>query len=139
MHACAFDWPKQTFKIYFKILHISPVTMTCAEAQLCCQTTLRHIWGLDACMHIWLAGTNSQNWCCFLHIFPQGENDFWRAMPPDYLGTFSSTLCQIWSLEEAILWQQHISKMHMGIVNVLFCSIFVPFHFFLLWHWLSHL
>ena len=37
MHA--FDWPKQTVKIY--MLSISPRTMTCAE--LCSQTTWGHI------------------------------------------------------------------------------------------------
>ena len=62
------------------------------------------------------------------------ENDLCRAMLPDCLGTVSSTLCQITALKEAI--GLHVCDntifLKWGIVNVPFCSIYVPFHFYLI-------
>ena len=63
------------------------------------------------------------------------ENDLCRAMLPDIdcLGTLSSTLCQISALKEAIGYYVYDISIFLkwGILNVLFCSIFVPFHFYL--------
>ena len=58
------------------------------------------IWVLYACINIWLARTNRQNWVEYLNF--ACKNDLCRAMLPDYLGTLSSTLCQISALKEAI-------------------------------------
>ena len=56
-----------------------------------------------------------------------------QSMVPDCLGTLSSTLCQISALKEAI--GQYVYDISIflkwGILNVPFCSIFVPFHFYL--------
>ena len=62
------------------------------------------------------------------------ENDLCRAMLPDCLGTLSSTLCQIAALKEAIGYYvcDNTIFLKWGIVNVPFCSIFVPFHFYLI-------
>ena len=75
---------------------------------------------------------NSQNWGKYSPYFPC-ENDLCRAMLPDKLGTFSSTLCQIWSLEKANGYYVYDISIFLkwGISNVPFCSIFVPFHFYL--------
>ena len=63
------------------------------------------------------------------------ENDLCRAMLPDCLGTLSSTLCQISALKEAIGSYVYDNTIFLiikgGILNVPFCSIFVPFHFYL--------
>ena len=55
-------------------------------------------------------------------------------MLPDCLGTLSSTLCQIAALKEAIGYYvcDNTIFLKWGIVNVPFCSIFVPFHFYLI-------
>ena len=54
-------------------------------------------------------------------------------MLPDCLGTLSSTLCQIAALKEAIgYYVYNTIFLKWGIVNVPFCSIFVPFHFYLI-------
>ena len=53
---------------------------------------------------------------------------------PDCLGTLSSNLCQISALKEAIGYVYDISiYLKWGILSdtVPFCSIFVPFHFYL--------
>ena len=54
-------------------------------------------------------------------------------MLPDCLGTLSSTLCQISALKEAIDSSVCDDTIFLkwGIVNVPFCSIYVPFHFYL--------
>ena len=135
-----------------------PITMTCAE--LCCQTSWGHIpqlfakFGTErrhlrrvksakysqkpsfrAC--IWLAGANSQKWVQYSPHFPF-ENDLCGAILPDYLGTFSSALCQIWALEEAIGYSVYDISLFLkwGISNVPFCSILNIYHFIfiLLWH-----
>ena len=53
---------------------------------------------------------------------------------PDCLGTLSSNLCQISAFKKAI--GQYVCDntifLKWGIVNVPFCSIFVPFHFYLI-------
>ena len=53
---------------------------------------------------------------------------------PDCLGTLSSTLCQISALKEAIGSYVYDNTIFLkwGILNVPFCSIFVPFHFYLI-------
>ena len=50
---------------------------------------------------------------------------------PDCLGTLSSTLCQISALNEAIGYCVYDNTIFLkwGILNVPFCSMFVPFHF----------
>ena len=55
-------------------------------------------------------------------------------MVPDCLGTLSSTLCQISALKEAIGSYVYDNTIFLkwGILNVPFCSIFVPFHFYLI-------
>ena len=65
-------------------------------------------------------------------FFPS-ENDLCIALLPDYLGTYSSNLCQILALKEAIGYYVYdiIIFLKWGILNVPFCSIFVPFHFYL--------
>ena len=57
------------------------------------------------------------------------ENGLCRAMLPDCLGTLSSTLCQISALKEVY---DNTIFLKWGILNVPFCSIFVPFHFYLI-------
>ena len=54
-------------------------------------------------------------------------------MLPDCLETVSSTLCQISALKEAIGYFVYDISIFVnwGILNVQFCSIFVPFHFYL--------
>ena len=66
------------------------------------------------------------------NIFPC-ENNLCRAMLPDCLGTLSSTLCQISALKGAIGLNVYDISIFLkwGILNVPFCSIFVPFHFYL--------
>ena len=61
------------------------------------------------------------------------KNDLCRAMLPDCLETLSSVLCQISAFREAIRkYVYDISTfLKWGILNVSFCSIFVPFHFYL--------
>ena len=56
------------------------------------------------------------------------------AMVPDCLGTLSSTLCQISALKKAIgsYVCDNTIFLKWVIVNVPFCSIFVPFHFYLI-------
>ena len=78
----------------------------------------------------WLASTNRQNW---VQYFPC-ENDLCRAMLPDCLGTLSSSLCQISVLKEAIGQYVYDNTIFLKwvISNVPFCSIFVPFHFYLI-------
>ena len=53
---------------------------------------------------------------------------------PDCLGTLSSTLCQISALKEAIGSYVYDNTIFLkwGILNVPFCSIFVPFLFYLI-------
>ena len=52
---------------------------------------------------------------------------------PDCLGTLSSTLCQISALKEAIGYvYDNTIFLKWGILNVPLCSIFVPFHFYLI-------
>ena len=53
---------------------------------------------------------------------------------PDCLGTLSSTLCQISALKEAIGQYVYDNTIFLkwGILNLPFCSIFVPFHFYLI-------
>ena len=62
------------------------------------------------------------------------ENDLCRAMLPDCLETLSSTLCQNLALKEAI-GEKYVYDISIflkwGVLNVPFCSIFVPFHFYL--------
>ena len=55
-------------------------------------------------------------------------------MVPDCWGTLSSTLCQISALKEAFRKYVYDNTIFLkwGILNVLFCSIFVPFHFYLI-------
>ena len=55
-------------------------------------------------------------------------------MLPDCLGTLSSTLCQISALKEAIgsFVYDNTIFLKWGILNEPFCSIFVPFHFYLI-------
>ena len=55
-------------------------------------------------------------------------------MLPDCLGTLSSTLCQISALKEAIgqYVYDNTIVLKWDILNVPFCSIFVPFHFCLI-------
>ena len=54
-------------------------------------------------------------------------------MLSDCLETLSSTLCQISALKEAIgeHFYDNTIFLKWGILNVLFCSIFVTFHFYL--------
>ena len=54
-----------------------------------------------------------------------------RAMVPDCLGTLSSTLCQISALRYAIGEYVYDNTIFLkwGILNVPFCSIFVPFQY----------
>ena len=80
----------------------------------------------------WLEQTDKNNW-----VDPEyfsGENDLCRAILPDCLGILSSTLCQISALKEAI--DSYVCDntifLKWGIVNVPFCSIYVPFHFYLI-------
>ena len=53
---------------------------------------------------------------------------------PDCLGTLSSTLCQISALKEAVGSYVYDNTIFLkwGILNVPFCSIFVPFYFYLI-------
>ena len=54
---------------------------------------------------------------------------------PDCLGTLSSTLCQISALKKAIGFKYVYDNtvfLKWGILDVPFCSIFVPFHFYLI-------
>ena len=78
-----------------------------------------------------MARTNRQNWVQYIPC----ENDLCRAMLPDCLGpgTLSLTLCQISALKEAIGWYVYDISIFLkwGILNAPFCSIFVPFHFYL--------
>ena len=55
-------------------------------------------------------------------------------MVQDCLGTLSSTLCQISALKEEIDSYVYDNTIFLkwGILNVPFCSIFVPFHFYLI-------
>ena len=55
-------------------------------------------------------------------------------MVPDCLGTLSSTLCQFTALKEAIGLYVYDNTIFLkwDIMNVPFCSIFVPFHFYLI-------
>ena len=152
MHA--FDWPEQTLKIY-----IQYSTYFACNNDLCSAVLANLLWdvflsflphlsleegiweewqvpkvaknlSLRAC--IWLARTNRHNW---VQYFPC-ENDLCRAMVPDWLGTLSSTLCQISALKEAIghvcLWQHHISQMGYFKCTILFNISMVPFHFYLI-------
>ena len=66
------------------------------------------------------------------NIFP-AENDLCRAMVPDCLGMLSSTLCQISALKKATGQSFYDISIFLkwGILNVPFCSIFIPFHFYL--------
>ena len=52
---------------------------------------------------------------------------------PDCLGKLPSTLCQISALKEAIGSYVYDNTIFLkwGILNVPFCAIFVPFHFYL--------
>ena len=58
-------------------------------------------------------------------------------MLPDCLETLSSTLCQISAVREAIGEYVYDNTIFLkwGILNVPFCSIFVPFHFYLVKTW----
>ena len=64
------------------------------------------------------------------------ENDLCRAMVPDCLGTLSSTLCQISAFKRQLgnMFLTDTIFLKWGILNlnVPFCSIFVPFHFYLI-------
>ena len=55
-------------------------------------------------------------------------------MLPDCLGTLSSTLCQMSALKEAFRKYVYDNTIFLkwGILNVPFCSMFVPFHFSLI-------
>ena len=55
-------------------------------------------------------------------------------MVPDCLGTLSSTLCQISALKKAIGSYVYDNTIFLkwGILNVPFCLIFIPFHFYLI-------
>ena len=67
-------------------------------------------------------------------IFFVSNSDLCRAMLPNYLRTYSSALCQIRALEKAFgsyVFDKTIF-LKWGILNVPFCSIFVPFHFYLI-------
>ena len=61
------------------------------------------------------------------------ENDLCRAVLADCLETLSSTLFQISALKEAIGYCVYDISIFLkwGILNVRFCPIFVPFHFYL--------
>ena len=147
MHA--FDWPDQTLKIYMQdstyfackndlcravltnlllsfLPHFSLEKGIWEEWQL---QREQKICVLDACINIWLARTNRQNW---VRYFPC-ENDLCRAMLPECLETLPSFLCQTLALEEAIGEYVYDISIFLkwGILNVPFCSIFVPFHFYL--------
>ena len=78
----------------------------------------------------WLEQTDKINW-----VDPEYfacKNDLCRAMLPDCLGTLSSTLCQISALKEAFSQYVYDNTIFLkwGILNVPFCSMFVPFHFY---------
>ena len=61
-------------------------------------------------------------------FFFVSNSDLCRAMLPNYLRTYSSALCQI----SALKVYDNTILLKWGILNVLFCSIFVPFHFYLI-------
>ena len=68
------------------------------------------------------------------NIFPARINDLRRAMVPDCFGTLSSTLCRISVCLEGGNWVicfDNTIFLKWGILNVPFCSIFVPFQFYL--------
>ena len=72
-----------------------------------------------------------------MQYFPcENDHDLCRAidMVPDCLGTLSSTLCQISALKEAIGSYVYDNTIFLkwDVLNVPFCSIFVPFHFYLI-------
>ena len=77
----------------------------------------------------WLEQFDRQNWVSY---FPC-KNDLCRAMLADCLEMLSSTLCQISALKEAIGYFVYDISIFVkwGILNGPFCSIFVPFHFYL--------
>ena len=77
----------------------------------------------------WLEQTDKIGWYFF-----SCENDLCRAMLPDWLGTLSSTLCQISALKEAIGQYVYGNTIFLewNILYVPFCSMFVPFHFSLI-------
>ena len=68
------------------------------------------------------------------HIFPARMTSAELCMLPDCLETLSSTLCQSSALKEAIgQFVYDISIfLKWGILNIPFCSIFVPFCFYLM-------
>ena len=81
----------------------------------------------------WLEQTD--NICIGWNILPARMTWAELAMLPACLGTLSSTLCQISALKEAIGSNVYDNTIFLkciwGILNVPFCSIFVPFHFYL--------
>ena len=150
MHA--FDWPEQTLKIY-----IQYSTYFACNNDLCSAVLTKPPWGcipqLFATCKPWrrhlrrvTSAKGSQNSEFYMLAFYWLEQTLklraifslqeWlvQSYAARLFGNTFLNFVSNFSLEGGnwviCLWQHHISKM--GYLNIPFCSIFVPFHFYLI-------